>query len=63
MNNTPLITKKAVGQLALEMAKQERGAQPFTRVGASFYIEANSALRRWMRDRIKSLPSKGVTIR
>jgi hypothetical protein len=57
-----LVSKKHVKQFALDMAKSTR-AHTFTRVGGEFYIACEAALKEFIRNHIRRLPSKGKTIR
>ena len=41
MNNTPLINRKAVKQMALDLSKANQGGK-FTRVGSEFLIRNTS---------------------
>lgn len=58
-----LINASQVRKLALECAKQERPAQHFERVGASFLERIDAAVRRVVRAEVVTHPSKGVTLR
>lgn len=55
-----LINKKALRQLALEIA-QDR-AHKFTRVGNDFYAVMEATLKSAVRSYVSKLPSKGKTI-
>ena len=57
---TKLISRKHVKAYALAMA--ENRAHKFTRVGADFYLKAEAQLKVFIRQYVKSLPSKGKTI-
>ena len=58
--STKLISRKHVKAYALAMA--ESRAHKFTRVGADFFIKAEAQLKLFIRQYVKSLPSKGKTI-
>jgi hypothetical protein len=55
-----LINKKAVKNFALAMA--EGRAHKFERVGRPFYDACEGALKAFIREHVKRLPSKGKTI-
>ena len=55
-----LINKKAVKSFALAMA--ESRTHKFERVGRPFYDQCEGALKAFIRDYVKRLPSKGKTI-
>ena len=55
-----LINKKAVKNFALAMAHGR--AHKFERVGSPFYDQCEGALKSFIRDYVKRLPSKGKTI-
>ena len=57
---TRLIARKHVKAFALAMAQQR--AHKFTRVGDDFYIACEAQLKEFIRNRVRSLPSKGATI-
>jgi hypothetical protein len=58
---TPLLNKAKVKALALACAQQR--ARKFTRVGNSFYVAVEAALRNAIRQRVANHPSIGVTLR
>ena len=55
-----LINKKHVKEFALEMAKDR--AHKFTRVGGEFLLKCEVNLKAFIRNSVRSLPSKGKTI-
>lgn len=60
MTRTPLLNRKAVKRLALEMAKNR--AHKFTRVSAEFLVDMDSRLRGMIVSHVSNLPSRGMTI-
>jgi hypothetical protein len=63
LRTTPHINRAKVKQTALDLAKTLRPANHFERVGASFYEAVEAEVRRFVASRIKSHPSKGVTLK
>lgn len=61
MNETPLINKKKVKDLALTCSQHR--ARKFTRVGKEFYTAINAAVINAVTNRVMSHPSKGVTLK
>lgn len=57
---TKFINRKQVKEYALCVAKER--AHKFTRVGSEFFIKAEAQLKVFIRQYVKSLPSKGKTI-
>lgn len=57
-----LINRKRVKEFALETAKSTR-AQKFTRVGGEFFLKCEANLKEYIRSHIRSIPSKGKTIK
>ena len=55
-----LINRKHVKEFALEMAKSR--AHKFTRVGGEFFLKCEANLKEFVRNYVRSLPSKGKTI-
>lgn len=55
-----LISRKHVKSYALAMA--EPRAHRFTRVGSEFYIKCEAQMKTFIRNYVRSLPSKGKTI-
>lgn len=55
-----LINRKHVKEFALEMAKGR--AHKFTRVGGEFVLKCEVNLKEFVRNYVRSLPSKGKTI-
>jgi hypothetical protein len=55
-----LINRKHVKEFALEMAKGR--AHKFTRVGGEFFLKCEANLKEFVRNYVRSLPSKGKTI-
>lgn len=62
VNPTPLLCRAAVRRFLLETAKRERPFNKFKRVSEDTLVAANAELRRWLVSRVKSMPSKGVTL-
>ncbi|HMP83236.1 MAG TPA: hypothetical protein PKA41_11095 [Verrucomicrobiota bacterium] len=62
VNATPLLCRSAVRQLLLDTAKRERPFNKFSRVSEDTLVAANAMLRQWIVQRVKSAPSKGVTL-
>ena len=58
--STKLISRKHVKDFALSVASQR--AHQFTRVGGEFFIKAEANLKEFVRQYVRSLPSKGKTI-
>lgn len=58
---TPLINRTKVRRFALETAKHGRGRQ-FVRVSSGFLEQCNMHLEAYLRSRVHSAPSKGVTL-
>ena len=58
--STKLISRKHVKECALSMAQSR--THKFTRVGAEFFIKAEAHLKEFIRNYVRSLPSKGKTI-
>ncbi len=56
-----LINRKAVKDFALAMA--EGRAHRFERVGRPFFDQCEAALKAFIREYVKRLPSKGKTIK
>ena len=57
---TTLINRKHVKAFALAMAAQR--SHKFTRVGGDFFIKVEGQVKEFIRNYVKSLPSKGKTI-
>ena len=55
-----LISRKHVKEYALCVAKER--AHKFTRVGGEFFIKCEAQMKTFIRNYVKSLPSKGKTI-
>lgn len=62
LNPTPLLCRSAVREFLLEAGKQHRPFNKFSRVSEDTLIAANAQLRAWLVARVKSSPSKGVTL-
>jgi len=58
--STKLISRKHVKDFALSMAKGR--THQFTRVGAEFFIKVEAHTKEFIRNYVRSLPSKGKTI-
>jgi len=58
--STKLISRKQVKDFALAMATQR--THQFTRVGAEFFIKVEAHVKTFVRNYVRSLPSKGKTI-
>jgi hypothetical protein len=61
MNETPLINRAKVKQLALACAQNR--ARKFTRVGSDFFAAANACLVNFINTRVANHPSVGVTLK
>jgi len=61
MNETPLINRAKVKQLALACAQNR--ARKFTRVGDDFFVAANACLTNFINARVANHPSVGVTLK
>ncbi|MEN6585329.1 MAG: hypothetical protein ABFE02_04650 [Sulfuricella sp.] len=59
----PLINTQHVRELALEIARRERAAVGFDRVGDVFFVKVEAQLRTWMKKYIQALPTVGKTIK
>lgn len=57
------ICRSKCKEFALKMAREHRHANKFERVSEEFLIAAEAALKNFIVSRIKSHPSKGVTLR
>ena len=57
---TKFISRKHVKEYALCVAKER--AHKFTRVGGEFFIKCEAQMKTFIRNYVKSLPSKGKTI-
>jgi hypothetical protein len=57
---TKLISRKHVKGYALSVASER--THKFTRVGGDFYIKCEAQMKTFIRNYVKSLPSKGKTI-
>ena len=55
-----LINRKHVKDYALTVAKER--THKFTRVGGEFFIQVEANVKTFIRNHVKSLPSKGKTI-
>ncbi len=55
-----LINRKYVKEFALEMSKSR--AHKFTRVGGEFLLKCEANMKEFIRNYIRSIPSKGKTI-
>jgi len=55
-----LINRKHVKAFALAMAQQR--SHKFTRVGGDFFFKVEGQVKEFVRNYVKSLPSKGKTI-
>lgn len=62
VNATPLLCRSAVREFLLEAGRQHRPFNKFSRVSEDTLLAANAALRAWCVSRVKSAPSKGVTL-
>ena len=58
--STKLISRKHVKDFALTVAGQR--AHKFTRVGGEFFIKVEAHVKEFVRQYVRSLPSKGKTI-
>lgn len=58
--STKLISRKHVKDFALAMAKNR--THKFTRVGGEFFIKVEASVKEFIRNYVRSLPSKGKTI-
>lgn len=58
--STKLISRKHVKDFALTVAGQRE--HKFTRVGAEFFIKVEAHTKEFIRQYVRSLPSKGKTI-
>ncbi len=58
--STKLISRKHVKEFALAMA--ENRTHQFTRVGGEFFIKVEASVKEFVRNYVRSLPSKGKTI-
>jgi len=56
-----IVYRRKVKLFALEMAKSR--AHKFTRVGKEFYDRCEVNLKEFIRGQVRSLPSKGKTIK
>jgi len=56
-----LINRKHVKEFALDMAKSR--AHKFTRVGGEFFLKCEVNMKEFIRSYIRSIPSKGKTIK
>ena len=56
-----LINRKHVKEFALDMAKSR--AHKFTRVGGEFFLKCEVNMKEFIRNYIRSVPSKGKTIK
>ena len=59
---TPLLCRQHVRDFLLEAGKQHRPFNKFSRVSEDTLVAANAMLRQWCVSRVKSAPSKGVTL-
>jgi predicted transcriptional regulator len=55
-----LINRKHVKEFALELAKGR--AHKFTRVGGEFLLKCEANMKEFIRNYVRSIPSKGKTI-
>ena len=62
LNATPLLCRSKVREFLLEAAEQHRPFNKFSRVSEDTLVAANAMLRQWCVSRVKSAPSKGVTL-
>ena len=62
VNPTPLLCREHVREFLLDAAKAHRPFNKFSRVSEDTLVAANAALRQWCVSRVKSTPSKGVTL-
>lgn len=62
VNPTPLLCRSAVRKFFLDTAGRERRFNKFSRVSEDTLVAANAMLRQWIVARVKSAPSKGVTL-
>ena len=62
MNRTPLLNRKAVKELALEICKTSHAGQ-FTRVGKEFLDRVNAHIEVYIRSEIHRHPSIGKTLK
>jgi hypothetical protein len=62
MNPTPLLCRLAVREFLLDLAKQERPFHKFTRVSEETLLLAQGALRNFLVNHVKRMPSKGRTL-
>lgn len=57
---TKLLNRSQVKKFALHMAEQR--VHKLTRVGGDFYLRCETNLKEFIRNYVRSLPSKGKTI-
>lgn len=62
VNLTPLLCRSAVREFLLDAGKQHRPFNKFSRVSEETLVAANAMLRQWLVSRVKSTPSKGITL-
>lgn len=62
INPTPLLCREHVREFLLDAARQHRPFNKLSRVSEDTLVAANAALRQWLVSRVKSAPSKGVTL-
>ena len=62
VNATPLLCREHVREFLLDAAKAHRPFNKFSRVSEDTLIAANAMLRTWLTSRVKSAPSKGITL-
>ena len=62
VNATPLLCRSEVREFLLEAASRHRPFNKFSRVSEDTLVAANAMLRQWCVSRVKSAPSKGVTL-
>lgn len=61
INPTPHLNRSKVREFALDVARQTRG-QKFERVGASFLLRIEAAVKHAIREQVRIHPSKGKTL-
>jgi hypothetical protein len=62
VNPTPLLCREHVREFLLDLAKQERPFHNFTRVSEETLIAAQGAVRTFLVNHVKRMPSKGRTL-
>ena len=62
VNPTPLLNRTAVRDFLLEVAKDQRPFNKFTRVSEDTLIRANAVVRSFCVTHVRGMPSKGQTL-